>query len=177
MELRGMTDSLREVRKMFINASLEPSGYEFTSSANRLLDVRGEGKETEKERTLQLPCYAYWANMYVWVKSLNLKSLSSYYDDGGLAITDAALLRSIFHVPNVLLSLISRFFAQYNASLLGIESIEELLANFTTIVEDNDALLKHYRARFDDVFMKVRRIFTIFDTDRCVKANKSCSEL
>lgn len=128
-----------------------------------------ESSEKRKKLLLQISCFAQWANFYERVDNLDLKSLSPRYDNGGLSITDAALLRSIFHVRGVVFSAYV-FTLQYDASLLDVESIEELLANFSTIVKTKKALLTHYHNRFDDVFMKFRRIFTIFDTERCVKA-------
>ena len=118
-----------------------------------------------KELVLQISCFAQLANVYAWIDNLNMAALTSRYDNEAVRITDAALLRSLFRVRDIASSAYA-FILQYNASLLGVESIEELLANFTTIVKTKKALLTHYHNRFDDVFMKFRRIFTIFDTER-----------
>ena len=77
-----------------------------------------------------------------------MASLAARYDNEDLQITDAALLRTLFHVRTFILSAYV-FIAQYNASLLGVESVEELLADFGEIVTENKGLLKHYRRLFE----------------------------
>lgn len=107
MTMQEKIDSMREVRDMFVNASLEPAGNEFTSSIDRLLDVRREQRKRGKELILQIPCFAHWADVYAQMDSLKMEALSPRYDNGGLSITDAALLRSIFNVRSIVCGIYS----------------------------------------------------------------------